>query len=327
MLVQEDLEGLKMNRLSSANYHSMLTRIITALVMCCICIPCFIFGGWAFFILVIVVTMLACYEIVRACSKGPISLIVFLLCLTFTLFLVIGPMLCVESSFNELVNNNNFVIDKVFLPPFVIVLAFVLLFSVGIFSTKTSVLQICYLFTFCLFVGLSLQSALYIRYVPNSARFYNNDTYRSCLLLIYVLMGIVFNDIGAYFIGVLFGKHQMCKRISPHKTWEGFVGGLFFSFAFSFTFAYLMSYYNLPVLPGIIDTQHFYYIIILSIVMPLVSVIGDLLFSSIKRYFGLKDFSNLLPGHGGIMDRLDSVSTTLMVVMVILNFMISGSIF
>ena len=58
---------------------------------------------------------------------------------------------------------------------------------------------------------------------------------------------------------------------------------------------------------GVLDVRHFYHVIILSVLIPLVSVLGDLVFSSIKRFYGIKDFSNIMPGHGGILDRADSI--------------------
>ncbi len=98
----------------------------------------------------------------------------------------------------------------------------------------------------------------------------------------------------------------MNERISPKKTWEGFIGGVVFSIVFSTTFALVVALCDKPILP-IFDITHLYYVIIISILMPLIADIGDFVFSSVKRSFGVKDFSQLLPGHGGVLDRIDSL--------------------
>ena len=102
------------------------------------------------------------------------------------------------------------------------------------------------------------------------------------------------NNIFAYLIGSKFGKHKILKEISPNKTWEGFFGG----FLASFIFIYFMELnFNL------FDI----YWIFLGIIIPVVSLIGDLLQSFYKRRAKIKDSGNLIPGHGGFYDRMDSV--------------------
>lgn len=103
-------------------------------------------------------------------------------------------------------------------------------------------------------------------------------------------------DTFAYFTGYFFGKHKLNTRISPKKTVEGAIGGWVFGAIFSFAFAYFM-----------IDSLSVLEILFISCVLPLTAQYGDLSFSAIKRCYGIKDFSNLLPGHGGILDRLDSL--------------------
>ena len=102
------------------------------------------------------------------------------------------------------------------------------------------------------------------------------------------------NNIFAYLIGSKFGKNKILEEISPNKTWEGFFGGFFASL----TFIYFMEHnFNL------FDI----YWIVLGIIIPVVSLIGDLLQSFYKRRAKTKDSGNLIPGHGGVYDRMDSV--------------------
>lgn len=103
-------------------------------------------------------------------------------------------------------------------------------------------------------------------------------------------------DTAAYFCGRFLGKHKLNVRISPKKTWEGSIGGWFFGAVLSFSFAYFL-------IPGM-TTAH---LLLASCVLPMTGQVGDLAFSAIKRCFDVKDFSNLLPGHGGVLDRVDSL--------------------
>jgi phosphatidate cytidylyltransferase len=147
-------------------------------------------------------------------------------------------------------------------------------------------------------------------------------------LFIYVVLGVIFNDMGAYFIGMLFGKHKMNERISPKKTWEGFIGGVVISIIVSTVFALICALVEKPILP-VFDVEHLYYVIIVSILIPLISDVGDFVFSSVKRTFGVKDFSNLLPGHGGVLDRIDSLifaSALVSCLIIFINLMLGMNI-
>ena len=133
------------------------------------------------------------------------------------------------------------------------------------------------------------------------------DNLESFLFILYMALGACLNDAFAYFVGVFFGKHKMNPRISPKKTWEGFAGGVILAGLSLCGYAFAFAACNRPLLVGLLDLQHWYHIVILSFLIPVVSTLGDLFFSSVKRHYEIKDFSNLIPGHGGILDRLDSL--------------------
>ena len=122
------------------------------------------------------------------------------------------------------------------------------------------------------------------------------NTYGS-LAILYVAVSTYVTDTAAYFTGMFFGKHKLAPRISPNKTIEGALGGWIVSSAVSFAYA-------IYVIPGRFPLE---LVVIASVLMPLISQLGDLAFSSFKRYFKVKDFGHLFPEHGGVLDRIDSL--------------------
>jgi phosphatidate cytidylyltransferase len=116
--------------------------------------------------------------------------------------------------------------------------------------------------------------------------------------LLMILPAIWIADGGAYTIGRRFGVHKISKRASPNKSWEGFFGGIVFAAIFSPLLAMLWQTNN----PAITPIRGMF----LGILLSLVCILGDLGESMFKRYFLVKDSSNLLPGHGGMLDRIDS---------------------
>lgn len=104
------------------------------------------------------------------------------------------------------------------------------------------------------------------------------------------------SDTGAWFIGVRFGKHKLNPRISPKKSWEGLFGGIVFGFLISLIVSFMYS--------SSLNTS---LNALLCFVCPIMAELGDFCFSAIKRHNQVKDFSDLLPGHGGVLDRIDSL--------------------
>lgn len=102
-------------------------------------------------------------------------------------------------------------------------------------------------------------------------------------------------DLGGYFAGIVFGKHPMAPRISPKKTWEGLAGAIL-----------LQAIVGAIIFPAVLDLKLMQGIAV-AIVMTFTAVAGDLIESMIKRDLGIKDMGTLLPGHGGVMDRLDAL--------------------
>lgn len=124
------------------------------------------------------------------------------------------------------------------------------------------------------------------------------DTDNNLLVILYVFCVVWVADIGAYFAGRAFGKAKLAPRVSPGKSWAGVWGGLAAVGAFALVASALVS----------ASAAEAALLVAASLVTGLVSVLGDLLESMLKRFRGIKDSSRLLPGHGGIMDRIDSLT-------------------
>ena len=117
-------------------------------------------------------------------------------------------------------------------------------------------------------------------------------------------------DTGAYFVGSAVGKTKLAPVVSPKKTVEGAIGGLISSIIVCIAFAYI---YAAIFCKG--ETVHIVAVIICTLLASIGGMIGDLFASSVKRVFGVKDYGTLMPGHGGIMDRCDSLCISLPIVM------------
>lgn len=149
-------------------------------------------------------------------------------------------------------------------------------------------------------VGVTILGVMYIAFLGGflvATRVgFENHPYLSTHLLGYFFLVLMGSDSGAYFAGKALGKHKLIPKISPGKTWEGLVGGLVAAAAF----AALATFWFFPELP-------YQFSIPLAIVMSGVGVLGDLAESAIKRGSNTKDAASILPGHGGLLDRLDSL--------------------
>ena len=131
-------------------------------------------------------------------------------------------------------------------------------------------------------------------------------------ILVYILIAAFATDIFAYFGGRRFGKNKLIPRLSPNKTQEGALIGYAMGVLFSFAYAYFVLAKDLPL----------ELMISASLLMPFFSQIGDLSFSLIKRRYGIKDFGVIFPGHGGVLDRVDSVIFAVLVFNILARIML-----
>ena len=146
-------------------------------------------------------------------------------------------------------------------------------------------------------IGITILGVIYVALPLSLLTFLafdtNNQYSYDLILSIFILVWL--SDVGGYFAGINFGKHKLLERISPKKTWEGVAGGLVLCIIGS----YILSQF-FPIMSS-------YMWLVLGVLICVSSVIGDLIESMLKRSANIKDSGNLLPGHGGILDRFDSV--------------------
>ena len=261
----------------------MTNRIISAVILVLVFIPFIIVGELPFTIFMTVLSILGLYELLRVREtkkKFPTILKIFAYLLTcyFCLY---------NTSSIEFINKFDYRVMAgiifIFLSPMVFINN----------SDKYDLNDALFLIGSVLFIGLSFNLIIITR---------NYDiTY-----IIYLLLITTITDTFALFTGSLIGKHKLCPKISPKKTIEGLVGGVIMG-----TFVATVFYNTL-----ISSSVPLVTVIMLTFVLCLVGQLGDLVFSFIKRYYDVKDFSDLIPGHGGILDRFDSL------IFVILTFTI-----
>ena len=126
------------------------------------------------------------------------------------------------------------------------------------------------------------------------------------LLFVFILTWTF--DTFAYLIGTKYGKHKMIPNISPKKSWEGFIGGLIMSVIISFVLFNLDFFSN--------ETNSII-LIIIGFILPFTATIGDLIVSQFKRQSGVKDTGTIIPGHGGVLDRIDALMITIPIIFIL----------
>ena len=252
----------------------MKTRVISAIIMVAVFVPFLLIGELPFAILMGILGMCGFYELMRVREtkkKFPLVLKIFayLLVLAFSMYNINSIEFAYKFDYR--------------------VMAFIIfLFTspmVFINDTKRYNLNdALFLIGSILFVGLSFNLIVITR---------NFDIN----YIIYLFLITTITDTFALISGMLVGKHKLCPDISPKKTIEGLVGGTIMG-----TFVATAFYFTV-----INSSISLVFLILITAALCLVGQLGDLVFSSIKRYYGVKDFSNLIPGHGGILDRFDSL--------------------
>lgn len=149
---------------------------------------------------------------------------------------------------------------------------------------------------YCILIGYIIFPFILTNYVPIGNKGYNSDILITIIILIWA------NDTFAYIIGKNFGKNKLFPSVSPKKTVEGFIGGL----VFSIIAGILISKFYIKPKPSYLYTSILIWSIS-AVIISIFSTLGDLIESKFKRIAGVKDSGSIMPGHGGVLDRLDSI--------------------
>lgn len=331
-----------MNELSKTNEHKMVIRIISGIVAIAISVPMILFGGWYTIGFSMILVGLATHEILSLPGSKRYNLGISIITYITVFVLVYWPFLKgnLDTSSNHSLLTNSFYLDRYFISFIALIVYILILFTFSFCWENFRIEDIFYLFTMVFLVSTGFYSILFLRYFPvYQLSIANPDIPMTSLnghvpnittsfFLFFVLGGVFASDIGAYFVGVLFGKHPMNVRISPHKTWEGFIGGVLLSLIFSFTFVLISDVYLRNTLFfGVIDIHNkpvssWLYLTLFALIFPILDNVGGFLFSSMKRRYNQKDWGKVMPGHGGVLDRFDGALVTSMAIG-ILSYMIS----
>ncbi len=251
----------------------MKTRVISAIVALIIIIPIIFYGGLAFEIGVAIIGMIGLWELLKLREserKFPILIKV----ITFLSFLAL-VLLNTEYS-------DNFMLDYKVLALIIFLHLLPLVFYHD--NKKYNITDALFLVGSIFFLGIAFNFLITVREFDLN-------------YLIFLLLITIFTDTFAYITGMLIGRNKMIPSVSPKKTWEGFIGGTVFGVLISA--AFYITTFNY--------TGNIFLLIFIVALLSIIGQMGDLVFSSIKRHFKTKDFGNIMPGHGGVLDRLDSI--------------------
>lgn len=251
----------------------MKQRIITGVIAAALFIPFVIYGGGPFAILMSIIAVIGFYELLK--MKGiSIASVPGILGTLALLVLVVPTEWSVK------------VVEFLqYESPLMIVygIAALLLIYTVLVKNKMTFDEIGFILLGAFYVGLGFHYFIETRFIGLE-------------FVVFVLLVVWTTDSGAYFVGRKLGKNKLWPEISPKKTIEGFVGGIVTALCFAIAMQLIY-----PFASGWVQ------LIIVTIVASIVGQMGDLVESAIKRHYNVKDSGNILPGHGGILDRFDSL--------------------
>lgn len=259
----------------------MKTRVISSIVAIVLLLAVIFSGKLIFDLCVFALALIASHEFIEAGKSGgykPFKPIIYL----STLFVLLAGIKDMFSGIDLLTNPN-----------------FILLFVYIITAAVLAVLVAKYEDFRIQDAGFTLLSIFYVVFMFAFLPLIRNMENGIYLIWI-VFIGAWGTDTSAYFAGVSLGKHKMLPKVSPKKSFEGFFGGIIGCFAITVAFGWYLTSRQ-------IVSFSMYHFVILGILNGLFSQLGDWIASAVKRYVDIKDYGKIMPGHGGVLDRFDSI--------------------
>ncbi len=227
------------------------------------------------------------------------------------LSLIVAALVPVYYEYGHLLEDSALNLNAEYLVAGYVLILFILML-IGFEKTKFS--DVVMVIFGSLGLPLAVTILLYLRDIDKHFPECNYTTYHGLFLLLFVMFCAWISDASAYFGGRFFGKHKLAPKISPKKTVEGVISGVLGCVIANVILYAVFDNFFFPE-----SHKKYLAIILMSIPLSLISVCGDLTFSALKRNYDIKDFSNLVPGHGGVMDRFDSEVFVLVAFYVIFN--------
>lgn len=257
---------------------NVLTRSITGILYIAAIVGALVAGGWWTWALVMLFGLLGVSEFNRITNRNFVSN-------TTTLLDLVGTALLITICAPQFIHVN----DKLILGCIVVYIVYIMLrFIVQLYVQDGNPLE---------HLAHSILGQVYVALPLMLLESFYRVAGWHIVLFMFILIWV--NDTGAFCVGSLIGKHKLFERISPKKSWEGFVGGLAFCLIASAAFFYIW--------PDILNGITLPEMLVYGTIVCVFSTWGDLVESMIKRAIGVKDSGNILPGHGGILDRIDSL--------------------
>ncbi len=271
-------------------FSNLAARIVVSLIFIPIIIGVVHFGGYSFLAFVAVLSVAGFIEFSRFGFKADIHTDKFIGIISVLLIL--------------LNNYLNFTTDSTILS-----LSAVVLLTFELYRSKgTPLLNVGATFFGVIYLGMFAGSLIKIREVFQPDELLYNE---AGLIVLSIFVTVWVCDSGAYFIGSAFGKHKLMPRVSPKKSWEGAIGGT------------LLALVGMVAMHQIyLDFISLYHAVIMAAIIAVVGQFGDFVESLLKRNAQLKDSSGIIPGHGGVLDRFDSIFFSAPVVYAYLKFVV-----
>lgn len=255
---------------------NLISRVLTGIVFVSVILACIIVGEYTYALIFCLVEVLALSEFYKLIEKSTNIKI-------SKLYNIIGGVLLFAGSF--LYFSGTVSLGVVF-APYMCYLIFLFISELYL-KKEDPILALAYSALGQIYLAIPFASLNYVVFSYGQSYHY--------VYILALLVMIWVNDSFAYLSGVSFGKHRMFERISPKKSWEGFAGGAICTIIASIIFS---NYY-----PGLSITSW----VIFALIVVVFGTLGDLTESLMKRTLKVKDSGNILPGHGGILDRFDSL--------------------